>query len=582
MINGDVGEEAGYIGKYTYDKGGNLSFIPTGRAISVEKRTERLETCEQSLLLKYDGKQIEVDRKDLVRSKVGSLLSQGIDCFEHNATTFFKYIHQQEADIPLQVEHESLGWRTYKDEVVFLAKEMITSKKCKFKSEYCGDRDVTPKGKENLYRAMLEEEVVGYTPAEFALVAGASSVVNAYLAKEVNEESLIINLCNDTSNGKSIITQLAVSTSSNPSFRGNTLLTTWLSTPNYIVAALNNNFGMCFAIDEGSLAGGKDVSQILYALASGKEKGKLTKESKLRKCASWSTTIMSTSEGSLLEECNQNGGLRARVFEFANVTWTKSAKSADKIKECIQENYGFLGIRLAQYLAEQEYEEVKKEYLQQVENYLNAMGEKGEKNLIKRSAKKMAILLYTNELINRIWELNLNKQDLLTFVVEHQNQVQSKEIEDRAFDYICEMLTKNYNNFFRNLTYKSGRSECSSMPKTRVLGRLNVMEVETDKTFKRKSITGKIVNAKIIETHREAIILSQVVKEWLKDGGFTNPSTILKKLRDKGILIAEDKKLINRKVVIPNTHRQPTYVFKFPITTNEDKNSYEKASGEEI
>lgn len=244
MINGDVGVENGYIGKYVYSKDGSFSFVPTGKAISIVKRIEKLETQEQSLILECNNKQIEVDRKDLVRSKVGNLLKLGIDCFEHNATTFFKYIHQQEDVAPIQIKHESLGWRTYKDEVVFLAKKMITPQGSKFKSEYCGDRDITPKGEEGVYRTMLEEEVVGYTPAEFALVAGASSIVLSYLTKEVNEESLIINLCNDTSNGKSIITQLAVSTSSNPSFRGNTLLTTWQSTSNYILSALNNNYGM--------------------------------------------------------------------------------------------------------------------------------------------------------------------------------------------------------------------------------------------------------------------------------------------------------------------------------------------------
>ncbi len=41
-----------------------------------------------------------------------------------------------------------------------------------------------------------------------------------------------------------------------------------------------------------------------------------------------------------LAQCNMNTGLLTRNFEFQNVTWTKSAESADRMKAVITENYG--------------------------------------------------------------------------------------------------------------------------------------------------------------------------------------------------------------------------------------------------
>lgn len=551
-----------YFGKYTEDKNGVERFIPLGRKVKVKEVYEIMETEKQNLVLQIqcnnEHKCIDVSRSRLNRKNMDYFQDFGFDCYEHSITQFIKSIHQQEVQMPINVKHTGVGWYEYRGEVCYRSEELIVRDESQLKSSYYGNADVALEGNEEEYFNMIQKCVIGYVPAEFAIVAGASAIVNAFFTKEVNHESLILNFYNDSSKGKSIIAQLAASISSNPSFNHNPYMTTWNSTPNFIAGILRNNFGVCMVIDEGSLVGSKDLSNIFYMLASGKEKGRLDQNLSVRPSANWNTTIISTSEGSLLDESNHNEGLRVRVFEFGNVIWTKDAETADEIKRCIQDNYGFIGKKIAQYLVNIDYKEAKEAYLKEVSLYLDTVGKDNFNSLTSRIAKKMGILLYTVELINCVCNLELDKKGILEFLVLHQHKLPSKDIADRAFECILEQVTIHHNKFYRKI---SGKYKCSpkleSKPKNLIWGCINEKKIpepedSNTKTKKRRKKEEKM--------YREIVFVRNALIDLLKEQGFTNPQVVLQKMRDKGLLDAEKNKLIRRRAIMPGDSEISTYV----------------------
>lgn len=559
VLNGDIGEQNGYLGKYRMQKDGTTSFEPVCRSLELVERIKVIETLTYKLFLEWDDggviRSIEVDRQDLVKCKAGYLLSKGLDFYEHSATIMIKYIQQQEEFVALVLRHEGVGWITYEEERVFRSNQLITSNQSSLKSQYSGKMAIEPQGNVDAYKQMLDDEVVGYIPAEMALVMGASSVVNGYLGKENNNESLLINIFNDSSKGKSIASLLAVSTSSKPSVQGNTHVTTWISTPNYIAACLRGNHGMCFVIDEGSLIKG-DISQMIYMLAGGEERGRQRPDLRIRDSGNWVTTIISTSEGSLMELVNQNGGIPNRLFEFGYVTWTKSAESANKIKRCIQDNYGFLANDIAKYLVNQDYEQVRLEFLQEVEAYENAIGKENHNEFTPRVAMKMGILIYTAELVNRVWNIGLDKQGILDFILKNLHTSQSEDIADRAYECILEQVTKHNHKFCKKIKSTVLKINEDIVPKGEIWGRIRYKSIPNV----RKEGKRKKANMPKQQRYREIIFLPHILEELLKSNGFTNVGVVLRKLKEKGLLNGEDGKNIRRSIVIPGGEEISTYV----------------------
>lgn len=116
-------------------------------------------------------------------------------------------------------------------------------------------------------------------------------------------------------------------------------------------------------IDEGSLIRYNPTS-LLYELAEGREKGRLTRELVKAESNKFNTTIFMTSEKSILGMCDQNTGLLVRCLEFEEIVWTKSAHSADNIKAVCEQNYGFVIINIATLLLQYEKKGKKSTYRQ--------------------------------------------------------------------------------------------------------------------------------------------------------------------------------------------------------------------------
>ena len=170
-------------------------------------------------------------------------------------------------------------------------------------------------------------------------------------------------------------------------------------------------------IDEGSLLTDRDMTQTLYSLSSGTEKRRLSGSMEVNESSRFRTALFLTSEKSILAQCNMNTGLLTRNFEFQNVTWTRSAESADKIKAVITENYGHIVPKVAKWLLEQDKQSLVDKVTQETNEVVKRARESGTyNNLTERTAKQTALILMSVDMVKEVLHIELDKESIRDFM----------------------------------------------------------------------------------------------------------------------------------------------------------------------
>lgn len=193
---------------------------------------------------------------------------------------------------------------------------------------------------------MVKSEVLN-TDLETIIAISAAAPLIDFLKEDIHTGNILVSLVGESSTGKTSAGCLAVSLGSKCSFAGDSMVATFADSKNSLMHSIYSSYPML--IDEGSLIRYNPTS-LIYELAEGKEKGRLTKSLEKADSKTFSTAIFMTSEKSILNLCDENTGLYVRCLEFEGVTWTRSAESADKIKRICEQNYGFVIPMIVKYL----------------------------------------------------------------------------------------------------------------------------------------------------------------------------------------------------------------------------------------
>ncbi|MFD0050312.1 hypothetical protein ACFVHQ_13430 [Actinomycetes bacterium NPDC127524] len=254
------------------------------------------------------------------------------------------------------------------------------------------------------------------------------------------------------------------------------------------------------------------LTEILYTVASGQEKARLTDTIQQRKQGRWALSILSTGELSIFDRTNHNVGLTVRTFEFSNVTWTKSAANADTIRNVIQNNYGHAGETFVQYLFSHGLDimdETWKEWQVRCSSILP------DTPFRTRIAKKYAVILAAADLANRSLDLGLSLTDILAFLAQQEEVIsEQRDIGQRAWNRVIQLIIKHHANFRRE-------GVCSNP----------------------NQCWGKIFQQ---ENYMEVAFLKHVLEEQLKVQGFEDPKVVLREWKEKNWLFAESDRPTKR------------------------------------
>ena len=542
VLHKSVEIKDGQYGHYLFKKDEAI-YSPCGGAVFVQNAITEVETCKQYLNLYFDGadgkrRTILFPREDLVENKIVSLTAYGVQVSKKTADYLIKVIENQEVKAEHLLCHSKLGMTVWNGKKIFKGATGIG-----ITSRYTGKLRVAPKGSYMKYLDMLKAEVLGHTPLEFILSASISGLLVDYLKESISVENIMVHMIGESSTGKTTGALLSVSCGSAPDFLGNNFVFSFQDTLNSLMRLIPNSYPTL--IDEGSLLTDRDMTQTLYSLSSGTEKRRLSGSMEVNESSRFRTALFLTSEKSILAQCNMNTGLLTRNFEFQNVTWTRSAESADKIKAVITENYGHIVPKVAKWLLEQDKQSLVDKVTQETNEVVKRAREsRTYNNLTERTAKQTALILMSVDMVKEVLHIELDKESIRDFMEEHSlvNNKEQVSIGKRAMEWLLQYISKNYTQFL-----SADSPETISNCRGR-LERTQVVLLETNEE----------------STMRLSIAESEFMKI-LKEGKFSEKITVLKDWKNMGYLKCQKDRYVS-KVKIIGDIKVKGYIIQLPVS----------------
>ena len=469
--------------------------------------------------------------KAMSKREIIKLSLQGADVTEENAKYHIRSIEYQERKIGrVNNTHSELGFAKYKEKEIFKLYKAINED-----SSYVGALDLKPKGNLGNYLDDLREHVVPYKNISLAFALGVSSSIVAKLNmhyKDIN--TLLVHLFAESTKGKSTAAMLAISVWGNPNLSGGGLYNTWNSTENALSTSLAGNYGIAYALDELSMSKIEDTTSLIYNLVGGKDKARLTKDIELRAAATWTTSIISTGEVSLLSKAKNNTGLDIRVLELGGIVWTEDANHSDQVKALVNRNYGVFGADFVKRLIEFPADRLKEIFEEEREIFIQKVKEKNiQDDMLSRTSCKYAIVTLTIRLINSRYKdrgIILDIEGIRELLVDTEiNSINRRGIKRKAEDWLIQYIESNASKF------KSGK--------------------ETNTNVDYWGTRKELPNGEL-----EVAILTNKFEEIMRKGKFEDTKVVLEQLKKEGKLEYEAGRLTRKRKV--NDIQTPVYVIR--------------------
>lgn len=532
----------------TEKKGASFEFNTdiTKKFVNIEDSTQKIE-----LKIKFGETNniVTVTRSELY-SVSEKLYNYGADI---PSLKDFKLLMQiQEMNAKIEYIHNNLGWDEYKGNRIFKAHSAVG-----WKSSYNGKLDIKPVGSFEKWKNTIIEYVLPQKYLQLITILGLSSVTMGFLQNEM-DGSLFVHIFGPSSKGKTTGAMVALSTAGNPNIMAkNTLFADYGDTANFLISMLAGNHGFPIVYDELSKAQTKNLSEFVYNVTNGKDKGRLKSNSEQRDVATWCTTVLSTGESSLLSRCNNNAGLLVRVLEICPDEITATAEQAEALKDGIIHNYGWANTILAKYYLENTKYVMStfNKYREILKNDISISNE-----LVNRLIKKLSAIITTAYFARKVLEIDFDViaiKKILIKAVLKQNEEHPFEQSKLLIDCLLTDLATNPSRYFELTPRK---------PFGDLFG---------------QNIRGFLREIKPITINDERCSIELIYPttnfEWLlKKFGFTNKLKELKALDEKGFIKKEGSHYsIRRKIA---GRKIPVYVLTLPesLLSENFRNSVEE------
>jgi len=488
---------------------------PISRRIEITRRQLNNDTGKITIQLSFDyagsSHTIEISRGLLTRRKIADLLVYGVDVADHKAAAILEWLSYQEEQLPIERVHSTIGFDFTQSPPVFKHYQAIG-----MDSRYAGVLQINPKGTYEDWLCLVKEEVMGHPPLELALVLGLCAPVASCINHISGGEVLLFHLCGNSTQGKTTAVMLSISTFGTPIVGHSSLLKDWNGTRNAVLAQLRDIEGLPIAFDEASMLEG-DYDNLIYQLASGKDKSRLDSEGTLRRSGQWSGVILSNGERSLSSSSSKNVGSQIRITELSNIPWTQSAESSNRLKGGLLKNHGHVGPRFVEYLLTQGLDQLDlrwRNWSKRIEAEFPHAD-----TFTHRLSDKVAILMVTAELANEAFDWGLDVQAISNLLINATAQVSGhRDIGKRAYQYLMESINMHKGHFYVD-----------------------------DVAPSIEPVWGKWIVED--ESLKEIYIFPTVFQSLMKQGGFENPSTILQLWKVEGLIDYEINKLTRKKAI---------------------------------
>lgn len=201
------------------------------------------------------------------------------------------------------------------------------------------------------------------------------------------------------------------------------------------------------------------------------------------------------------------------------------------------------------------YEELGKSYIMKwfkkwVNYFVNDAKEKNYYNpLTERASKQYAIILVSAELIERVMKIEIQKEAICNFLIEHSlvKDVNYANIGERALEYLLQYVEHHLSQFVTSTNYSFVPPNC--------LGRI-------DEKARKVCLKNGIISEK------KLYITDIVLEKILQEGSFPDKKVILGKWRELRYLKSEKDRFLSD-IQIADSIKVKGYIINIPNGSGE-------------
>ena len=223
-------------------------------------------------------------------------------------------------------------------------------------------------------------------------------------------------------------------------------------------------YGVPFVIDDITTNERMPLSDVIYAITQGEDKGRMNGDGEAREVSSWSGVVITSSESPILDSVKGAQGLKARVLHTYGIQWTESAKQATLIKRVASKNYGFTGKEFADYVATIPLDDLYERFLESFEVVSGMMTKKDR--LSDRLAYKYATVHLTALLVNEALQFGISADDISKLLIScEQNSFEERDNALKAYKAVVDFIDRRESHFVFETHYSNAYANTESMYK---------------------------------------------------------------------------------------------------------------------
>lgn len=440
---------------------------------------KNLDTQRVRVVLRHKSnccdREVTIELSSLKKTSIfTALTSKGIVLYEFCCAVVSQYLIEQVDGFIKQkkvlYQHEQLGWSDSLDKSKgFFASHSIGAP---YPSIIRGNDDekLGPHGEKATYDAMIQAEVIPNKSLHLPFVLAFTGPIVPLMYGKSACPVLMTNFAGKSSQGKTTSLALMASVWGRGIVDNDRLsvIKTFASTQNGFEAAVNSNNGVPVLFDDYEAASqGLTFGSLIYTLAQGESKIRCDKYGHAKETHRWRTTIALTGESSIFDRAGHNLGLRPRIVEFKNKSWTVSKDNSIHITSVVGEHYGFYGEEFVEKLIPLSKEELDQYY----EDSSKAIEEKlpSKDNISDRIQTRLAVIRMTAVLVRNLLDLDIDVDYITDFLVDNEKARQSSiDVYEEAKEKLVEYITSNLYRFVRT----DEQFEETTLPNANIVGRI--------------------------------------------------------------------------------------------------------------
>lgn len=497
--------------------------------IKVEKRLVDIDTGVVKLRIRYFDGMAVVERvfdcDILTKVGVKDLYKYGVRFAEEDAYKVVKYLVKSEGSATIIRSYSKLGWSKEGKIKLFRGHSALSTEGVHKGLTYDGQLDLKPTGDLEKWLAMVKTEVLKSTAMTVVMLLGFAGALVSLLNEKKDIGSIMFNLSNKSSKGKTTTAMLTVSVCSSPILNRGCAIS-FNATENALIQFISSCGGHTVVVDEIALSNSKDFNRIMYAICQGRSKMRLNGDATQKEVTEFNGIVISTAEFGLINEDTPNG-IKARVFEIKD-TLTDSAENSDNIKSCIYENYALAGEPFVKHLI-QKGDGVFEDYEKDKKYLCDKCADK--KELSERIFSKLAPIMTTARYVNEIFQMGIDEVMVANYLLNLECQVSAEvKPEERLVEIVRQEVSRNASRYVID---KKTANFCSCCGAVKTLSE-NKSEIQ------------------ISQTEFERIMEEHGVNDW---------KSTLKMLKKQGILQTEGDRLSKRVTLVEAVGRVKCYCF---------------------